>query len=408
MSDEIHADLAVAEHREAVDVRLRAATERGHRAWARVLVASDGADPRLVAQRIQALGLPVHGWTVGAEREPEDPWQPELHARDFEWYFTPTCAADLAMRVSGPDRSVLCMGTPTVAFALLEHPALRRVTLVDRNPLALRRHRGGEALEAIDEAIETARLDAGAYDAVVLDAPWYPDALQRWLGAAVAAVRPGGCVLFALMRSLHRPSALRDRASILSLAGQLGEVEVEPGRLCYDSPRFEREALAAAGVHVPAAWRRADLVRIVVRDPSACILAAPAPPSTPAEPAWLRFVVGSQVIQLDPHAEDGPGDPLSPVSAAPDYRYTSISTRDPRRSEIGLWTSRSRVARVRRPGLVAALLQRLAREGEHRGLWTAPELSTLPEGPRTRVLDALATIVGPPTRTGTRSGPTHG
>lgn len=400
-SAEVHADLAVLAHREAVDACLHTAVDGGVLGWERALAASEGADPRLVAHRAHALGLHVEGWTSGAEPEPHDPWTPELHARDYEWYFTPTCAAHLATRAAGYGQSMLCLGAPTVAFALLDRPELRRVTLVDRNPLALRRHRGGAPLHAICEELAAARLEAGAYDAVVFDAPWYPDELRRWLAVAAAAVRPRGRVLFALMQPLHRPSAADDRAAILAHARRLGEVTVEPARLRYHSPRFEREALAAAGLHVPLAWRRADLVELVVR----ASREAPAPSPT-HEPAWTRFVVGSQVIQLDPraqhdprvqpHVHDEPGDVLSPVGDRDDFRYASISTRDPRRSEIGLWTSRSRVARVRRPELVAALLERLAHDGEHRGLQTAPELRELPDRARARLLDALDVIVGSP------------
>jgi hypothetical protein len=387
--DEVEADLALASHRAAVDARLCEAIEGGTRSWGAVLKASLGADPRLVAQRVRALALPVEGLMPGPAPAPPDPWAPELHARDFEWYFTPTCAAELAAHADGPGRSVLCLGTPTVAFALLARPQLRRVTLVDRNPLTLRRHRDTAALEARCEDLAAVRLPAGAYDVAVFDAPWYPEALRHWLAVAAAAVRLGGRILFPLLQTLHRPSAQADRASILAQARRLGPVRIEPGRLRYASPRFEREALATAGLGVPEAWRRADLVELEVRCP------APMSEAVPDEPAWTRFVVGTQVIQLDPRAASGPGETLAPVDGRADFRYGSISARDPRRAEIGLWTSRSRVARVRRPATVAALLERLAHTGELRGLADAPVLRAMPAPERARLLDALRTIVSP-------------
>jgi hypothetical protein len=139
---------------------------------------------------------------------------------------------------------------------------------------------------------------------------------------------------------------------------------------------------------VPEAWRRADLVELVVqRQPPLEVWGS--------EAAWMRLVVGAQVIHLDPCAASGPGDVLAPVDGRADFRYGSISTRDPRRADIGLWTSRSRVARVRRPAVVAALLERLAQTGEHRGLEDAPELRPLPAAERVRLLAALRVIVGP-------------
>lgn len=389
-SGEVDADLAHAEHCRAVDARLREAIEGGARSLGAALAFTEGADPRMVAQRLRGLGL---GLATDDEAGADvlDPWVPELHARDFEWYFTPRCAAELAARVGEPGASVLCLGTPTVAFALLDAGRVRRVTLVDRNPLAFRRgHRGHAALEARLEDLAAARLDAGAYDVAVLDAPWYPDALGHWLDVAAAAVRPGGRIVLALLPELHRPSARADRAMVLARARALGTVEVEPRRLAYATPRFEREALATAGVRVPAAWRHADLAEITVEHAPATTRQAPAP-----EPVWLRFVIGAQVIQLDPEAPTGPGDVLQPIDGDPSFRYGSISTRDPRRADIGLWTSRSRVARVRRPAVVAGLLERLAETGDARSLADAQVLRDVPELDRQRLLDALRTIVGP-------------
>lgn len=385
---EVEADLEHAEHRRAVDARLREAIEGGARSFEEVLAVTDGADPRMVARRVRGLGLALDD-EAGADAL--DPWIPELHARDFEWYFTPRCAAELAARVGEPGASVLCLGTPTVAFALLDAGRVRRVTLVDRNPLAFRRgpHRHA-ALEARLEDLAAARLDAGAYDVAVLDAPWYPDALGHWLEVAAAAVRPGGKIVLALLPELHRPSARADRATILARARALGTVEVERGRFTYVTPRFEREALATAGVRVPAAWRRADLVEIMVEHAPATTRHARAP-----EPAWLRFVIGAQVVQLDPDAPSEPGELLRSIDGDPSFRYASISTRDPRRAEIGLWTSRSRVARVRHPAVVAALLERLAATGDARALADAQGLRAIPPPQRQSLLDALGTIVGP-------------
>jgi hypothetical protein len=390
---EIEVDLADAVHCRAVDARLAQAIARGARSLDEALAVTEGADPRLVAQRMRALGWAPPAAMRSAAGDTAQPWDPELHARDFEWYFTRECAAGLAARAGGPGRSVLCLGTPTVAFALLEAPGLRRVTLVDRNPLALRRrHHHAAALEAWHDDLAAARVPAGAYDAAVLDAPWYPDALRHWLDVAAAAVRPGGTVLLALLPALHRPSAPADRATVLAHARALGRVAIDPGRLRYATPRFEHEALATAGLSVPAAWRRADLLELTVERPPA----PPVGPVAPArEPAWVRFVIGPQVIHLDPHAPTEPGDALAPIDGRADFRYGSISTRDPRRATIGLWTSRSRVARVRRPELVAALLERLAAAGQRRALDHAPELGALPADERARLRRALHALLGP-------------
>lgn len=409
--DEIEADLAIATHRSAVDACLHAVIEGGARAFRELLAATEGADPRLVAQRVHALALPVHDLDDPAsDSEAIDLHTPELHARDYEWYFSPACAGELATSVASQGRSVLCLGTPTVAFALLDLPHVQRVTLVDRNPLALQRnghahaHARAEALEAHCEDLAAARPSAGAYDVAVFDAPWYPPALRHWLAVAAAAVRPGGRISFALLQRLHRPSAQADRASILACARELGPVTVERDRLRYATPRFEREAMATLGIGVPESWRRADLVEVEVQRPPSAQQLAP----FVSEPAWRRWVVGTQVIHLDPEATEEPGEVLSSVDERADFRYGSISTRDPRRAEIGLWTSRSRVARVRRPALVAALLDRLAATGDHEALAAAPALQGMPAAERARLLDALRSIVGPLAPAATEKYAGHG
>ncbi|MCA9655861.1 MAG: class I SAM-dependent methyltransferase [Myxococcales bacterium] len=390
ISSDVEADDRDRGYRLAVDQRLREAAARGTHGWEDLLVAAEGADPRFVALRLRALGLATPPPSPATPMVPGD-WDPELHALDFEWYFEPSCASTLAARATARGRRVLCLGSPTVAFALLERPECERVTLVDANPLAVRRHPRAAALRSIVEDLAAARVDAGRYDAVVFDAPWYPAELLRWLTVAAHAARPGGRILFALPRPLHRPRAELDRQLVLEAARRLGPLRLEPGELRYQSPRFEHEALAAAGVATPPAWRRADLVELELCRPPPPV---PTPPSPRA--GWARFVLGSQVIHLDPSAPDEPGDVLRPLPGASDFRYASISTRDPLRAHIGLWTSRSRVAQVRHPGLIAALLRRWETHGDPRALDDAPSLVGLPIPERTRLLRALRTIVGAP------------
>lgn len=362
--DELVADAADERYRAAVDRAIDKALSSAEHppTWPELLAATHGADPRLVAARLAERGQQV-GSTKTQPDDPLDPPGPELHALDFEWYFDTRCAHALAIALARSHRSILCLGTPTVARALLDHTDVERVTLVDQNPLAHARSFGAEGptsprLRALVEDLAAARLDHGHYDAAIFDAPWYPASLHHWLSTAAYAVRPGGVVTFALMGLLHRPSAAVDRDAILEHARHHGQVRVEPAALRYHTPRFEREALATTGIVAPPGWRRADLVTL--RRP--VTNTARRPPAVPALPAtsWDRFIVGQQVVHVDPAAPDEPGPLLEPIDGRADFRYASISTRDPKRSAIGLWTSRSRVARVRRPAIVAALLRQLA------------------------------------------------
>ena len=396
--DEVEADQADAEHRRRVDRRMERALNEGAATWAELLAAAEGADPRLVARRLAVAGRSIAGLEATAP-PPSSSWSPELHARDFEWYFTPECADALARRAMRFGRRVLCLGTPTVAFALLEHPPLERLTLVDRNPLVGRRHPRSGDIETIHDELAAIRLEAGSYDVVIFDAPWYPSTLHHWLAIAARAVRPGGHVLFALLPRLHRPNASHDRETLLAEARRMGTIAVDPGTLAYQSPRFEQEALAAAGLSAPPTWRRADLAEVqILRTPTS------APDPEPTERAWARFAIGDQVVHLDLDAPHEAGDVLTPIDERSDFRYTSISTRDPRRARIGLWTSRSRVARVRRPDVVAALLERLMETGDLRSLDGCPALGSLEISARLRLQQSLAAVLG----ASVRESPLHG
>lgn len=390
ISPELRADADDHLHREAVDEHLRRTATTNPLQWASVLAGTQGADPRFVAQRALALGLAIDGLTPPPTMDTRDGWEPELHARDFEWYFTTPCADALVDRAIANGPGLLCLGAPTVAARALAQPDLQRVTLVDRNPLQAQRHRFGPRLQTIIDDLAAARLERGTYDSVIFDAPWYPTALQHWLSVATLAVRSGGVVMFALLPPLHRPKAGDDRRQILAAASRSGQVRVHPGAVRYQTPRFEREALATAGVCAPAAWRTADLVYLTVQRP------APAPTELPAVGhPWLRFSIGSQVVHLDPRAPAEPGDLLESIDGRADFRYGSISTRDPRRSTIGIWTSRSRVASVRRPDVVAAVLQRLADTGDARALAETPELQAMPPAERARTMSAIEVLLGP-------------
>ena len=126
----------------------------------------------------------------------------------------------------------------------------QRVRLLNRavgSPLSIPRMCGGVQKESAD--------------VVVMDPPWYADFIQPMLVTAAGKCRRGGAVLITLPARGTRPSAEADCAAVFQFAAALGLdlFDVQPLAVDYDTPFFEANALAAAGVHASGCWRRGDL-----------------------------------------------------------------------------------------------------------------------------------------------------
>lgn len=323
-----------------VDARIEALVRHGASQFDEILRGALGADPLLVWQRAAILGLrPRSDRTAFVARV----WAPQLHALHCEWYFTPGCAERLAARF-GP--ALACLGAPTVAAAA-------GCPLVDRDA-ALLRHRFG----ARPMHVHGLDLDEASFlplpreiSTILVDPPWYPPHPQRWFHLAAHAVARGGRVAMVLPPALQRPEAEQQRDQRRRWASRAGPTALELGTVRYETPAFEQIAMTAAGVPISSDWRTADLLITTVQDPEAL---GPLPPA-PTTPTWESFVIGEQVVTLSARARPGSAA-LEPVARTQNFVWDRISQRDPRISEIDLWTSRSRVATVHgRPTIHAAL-----------------------------------------------------
>jgi hypothetical protein len=204
-----------------------------------------GASPTLVVERLRVLGL----YTVLSRDRESTPSShttflgPELHPLDFEWYFTPECADELARLLHQTSAPTLCLGAPTLATAIAR--ASRPAVLVDRNPLVRHRlpPRLGYLQLVLHDLTKPLHLN-NHFPVVFFDAPWYPDYLYFWLWQAAQAATLPADIAFALFPSLVRPDAEEERSQILAQASLLGEVTLMEDALTYETPIFEREALS--------------------------------------------------------------------------------------------------------------------------------------------------------------------
>lgn len=310
-----------------------------------------GADPVLVRERLRRLGIALHVSTAG---DPGAVWTPELHPVDFEWYFSSETARKISETLRLESSEVLLLGTPTVAGAAASMGVSS--VLVDSSPWVTSRH-AYASHSFIRHDLRFALRLGRRFGAVVLDPPWHLDDYFAWIHDALLHVEPKGRIIFPLFLHMHRPSARRERERILDRVRRLGPVTVVPNGVTYDCPLFEQRAFGAAGLALRSRWRRADLIVVYVEQ-----VEQRWPRPEVHRSVWRTFLLGAQVVKLRIRKEPLRGPLL--IHALPrscGFRYDAISTRDKRRGDIDVWTSRNRAARVTRPDLLSEVLASIAR-----------------------------------------------
>lgn len=311
-------------------------------------------------------------------RQPQRPVGRSLlplpHPLDFEWRFTADASRDLlnlASDLTPADGDVLLFGTPGLAVEALSLPTRRRLSfLAEDNSVTQRLIALNEATGApLSIGFCRAGLPRASADAVLLDPPWYVDFIRPMLAAAATACRPGGVVILSLPPVGTRPSADADRESTVQFAARLGldPLDHQPLAIAYDTPFFETNALAAAGVFAPAGWRRGDLVMFRrVRDNSRAGSLV-----SGRRRRWAEIPVGRMRLFVRPEGR-GAGGLQGLIPLVEGDVLPSVSRRDPRRRAAQVWTSGNRIFRTDNPGLVVEAA--LSRNNEGKGYGHQPRL----------------------------------
>ncbi|WP_316226307.1 hypothetical protein [Bradyrhizobium sp. SZCCHNS3052] len=279
---------------------------------------------------------------------------PLPHPLDYEWRFTPDAARSLLNRAADltpAEGDLLLFGTPGLAIEALTLPIGRRLAfLAESNRitdrvLALNRATGSP----LSIAFCSGGLPRESADAVLLDPPWYLDFVRPMLSAAAHACRPGGVVLISLAPTGARPSAETDRHIIVRFARRLGLVVIDhsPLAIGYETPFFERNALAAADIYPPPQWRRGDLV--VFR--KAYASTRPPPVSSVGRREWREVGIGRMRLFIR-RADETNSDEASLTSLVDGDILPTVSRRDPRRPLAKVWTSGNRIFHTDNPQLV--------------------------------------------------------
>jgi hypothetical protein len=328
-----------------------------------IVAALGGLYPSIVAMTLDALELP---YSLPRAPPLRESYAVELHPLLYEWYFTREVAEYLASEIP-PNAESLLLGVPTVAAAMARRS--RYAHLVDASPYVNARFPELSSSRVSHTRVEKLSKTFEPPGVILMDPPWYPEVIKAWLLCAHSIANVGTTIAFSLFPTTTRPTARAERRAVLELARSMGGVSVDHGCLRYQTPLFEEEALRAIGVAAIGDWRQGDLVRIRVtrRQPfGQNVLRWALRRRQRHQRTWVTYVIGRRVVMVATTPTHSGGSLLRPIDGCPANVLTTVSQRDPRRRNIGLWTSRNRVASVGSPKHVGVILRTLESDIELR------------------------------------------
>lgn len=267
---------------------------------------------------------------------------PEPHPLDYDWRFTADSIGgllDILDKDLKESAKIALLGTPTLYFFLVRRRA--RATLFDRSGSLLRYLREAGFSENLvqHDLLSPFNAKYPEFDIAVADPPWYPEHYQAFILRAAELLRRGGILLLSVLPWLTRPSAIDDRANLVTTSLDVGFhlIQSIPAFLSYETPPYETATLRKQGIEC-GNWRKGDLFLFHYlgkreRDQT--------PLSSAVEEEWDEFLVGRIKVKLKraPQASTRnfscrPVESTSPVLG-------TVSRRDPLRASIDLWTSRN-------------------------------------------------------------------
>jgi len=288
---------------------------------------------------------------------------PVPHPLDFDWRFTDASAdalLNLGVDVCRPGETIALLGTPSVYAAAGRANAGRRVILWDQNGYSDSRASDvpHSDLSVSRCDIATSPLPSAIASYVVLDPPWYNDKYRSFVWAASCLSKVNATVAMVVPGQGTRPGIHADHASVVRYGATTGLrlEEHREGAIAYIAPRFERNALEAAGLgSLPWSWRRGDL--LVFRRTEG----SPAPRPAPIAPDRVWAEIEWMATRVRVRARGSASAVPSIVRLVDGDVLDSVSRRDPRRPSVDVWTAGNRVYKCDAGAALSRLLYGLAR-----------------------------------------------
>ncbi|MFO7772632.1 MAG: hypothetical protein R6V59_01580 [Dehalococcoidia bacterium] len=282
------------------------------------------------------------------------------HPADYDWRYTSKSRDELATRLSPFIESnceIALLGAPTLFLSL--HKSGVHLSLFDNSTSVLADLESAGATGGLfhHNMFDPMVRFRGKYDVVVADPPWYVQFHKAFILRSAELLKEQGSLLLSVPPWLTRPSAIADRAVIMQFARKTGfePVEIAPGALSYECPKFEQLALSMQGIQC-GDWRTGDLfVFRKIKEPQSSLKV-----SYPKdEPVWDEYRFGLLKVKLRHRPRVACGKlRIKPVSDEGPCLNT-VSRRSPLRRRIDLWTSDNTAYSVTRLDIVKVALDRL-------------------------------------------------
>ncbi len=285
---------------------------------------------------------------------------PVPHPLDYEWRFGKKATDYLlakCLALTDPADTIVLVVAPSVLCRALERNYSRNTILVDTSETVTEFFRKlNRKCDAVKCDLTRDALPSVTAKAVVCDPPWYEEYVTSFLWSASQLCELGGHVLLSTPAIGTRPNVDQEWEKTLAWAKRLGLklTYVEEGVLPYVSPPFERNALAAEGIHnVPIEWRRSNFAHFKYKQR----FEISRPDFDVNDRKWIEeSVYGVRIRFRQENRQSGLGNP-SLKSLVPGDILPSVSRWDKRRKLADIWTSGNRVFACSNPNILHGILR---------------------------------------------------
>lgn len=341
---------------------VRVALDSGAQTLDDVLRYTEGADIRKVVAQMAALGAVSASATAeavlrAASRRFTSALPLNLPAADplaSQWWFTLDTIEMLSARAHALcDGTVpLFLGAPTVSLFHRKRYSTGHLLDVDDDIVAFANETSERSATKYDVSSAVPERMQRTTKVVVMDPPWYPAYMRTFFSRAVSLSAPGGIIMTSLPPRLTRPGIEEELNALVRVLLGAGLQLVGFERLVcrYQVPEFEAAAFADVPGFSARPWRPGDLLTVRVPDGVSVD-----PGEVPKPSSTRTFWRSRKELRVFVRAEAADSALVAPLEFVEEFS-SQVSTRAFRASDLGVWTSARRAARVKNAEHVVAVL----------------------------------------------------